>query len=137
MFVVSFVQHFIGYKNISQQLLGKIHTLNTFVKQGAVVLEAPRNIPEFFPNLFQADDPLSKHFRNNIRQYNSALSFTSLRYTSDPRLSVGGVQNFQIHGELYHMLRYINTKLHDNDPPHYVQYSYTSMILHLPRNNVS
>ena len=31
-------------------------------KQGAIVLEAPRNVPEFFSTLFQADNLLSKHF---------------------------------------------------------------------------
>ena len=31
-------------------------------KQGAIVLEAPRDIPEFISNLFRADDALSKHF---------------------------------------------------------------------------
>lgn len=69
-------------------------------KQGAIVLEAPQNVPEFISNLFQADNPLSKHFRDNIRQYNSALAFTSLKCTPDPRLPVGGIQNFR---ELYHM----------------------------------
>ena len=31
-------------------------------KQGAIVLEAPQNVLEFFSTMFQADDPLSKHF---------------------------------------------------------------------------
>ena len=64
---------------------------------------------------------MSKHFRDNIRQYNSALAFTSLKCTPDPRLPVGGIQKFQIHGELYHMQRHINAELHDNDSPHYAQ----------------
>ena len=90
-------------------------------KQGAIVLRAPRDIPEFISNLFRADDALSKHFRDNIRQYNSALAFTSLKCTPDLRLPAGGIQNFQIHGELYHMQRHINAELHDNDSAHYAQ----------------
>ena len=90
-------------------------------KQGAIVLEAPQNIPEIFSTLFQTDDSLSKHFRDNIWQHNSALAFTSLKCTPDPGLPVGGVQNFQIHGELYHMQRHINVELHDNDLSHYAQ----------------
>ena len=90
-------------------------------KQGAIVLKAPRNVPEFISNLFRADDPLSKHFRDNIWQYISTLAFTSLKYTPDLRLPARGVQNFEIHGELYHMQRHINAELHDNDSPHYAQ----------------
>ena len=81
----------------------------------------PQNIPELFSTMFQADNSLSKYFQNNIWQYNSVLAFISLKYTLDLRLSVGGVQNFQIHGELYYMQRHINTELHNNDLPHYVQ----------------
>ena len=92
-----------------------------YCKQGAIVLEAPRNVLEFILNLIQAGNLLSKHFRNNIRKYNSALAFISLKYTSDPRLPAGRVQNFQIHGELYHVKRHINADLHDNDSPHYAQ----------------
>lgn len=90
-------------------------------KQGAVVLDLPRNVFEFISNLFQAKDPLSKHFRDNVWQYNSALAFTSLKCTLDTRLPAGEIQNFQIHGELYHMHKYINVKLHDNDSLHYAQ----------------
>ena len=125
----------LGRMNIPCQFCSALHWLQERVstssrqnpwfenccKQGAIVLEAPRNVPELFSTLFRADDPLSKHFRDNIRQYNSALAFTSLKYTPDPRLPVGGVQNFQIHGELYHMQRHINAELHDNDSPHYAQ----------------
>lgn len=35
-------------------------------KQGAIVLGAPRNVLKFISTLFQADNPLSKHFRDNI-----------------------------------------------------------------------
>ena len=44
-----------------------------------------------------------------------------MKYTPDPKLPVGGVQNFQIYEELYHMQRHINTELHDNDSSHYAQ----------------
>ena len=125
----------LGRMNIPCQFCSALHWLQkrvstssrqnlrfeNYCKQGAIVLEAPQNVPELFSTLFRADDPLSKHFRDNIRQYNSALAFTSLKYTPDPRLPVGGVQNFQIHGELYHMQKHINAELHDNDSPHYAQ----------------
>ena len=61
------------------------------------------------------------HFRDNIWQYNSALAFTSLKCTPDLRLPAAIVQNFKIHGELYHMQRHINTELYDDDSPYYAQ----------------
>ena len=90
-------------------------------KQGAIVLDAPRNIPEFISNLFHAADLLSKHFRDNVWQYNSALAFTLLKCTPDTRLPAGGIQNFQIHRELYYIQRHINDELHDNNSLHYAQ----------------
>ena len=79
----------------------------------------PQNIPGFFLILFQTDDPLvSKHFRDNIWQYNSALAFTSLKYIPNPRLPIGKVQ---IHEKLYHMQRHINVELYDNNASHYAQ----------------
>ena len=47
-------------------------------------------------------DSAAKAFRNNIRKYNSALAFTSVKYTVDGR-ATGGIQCFQIHGELFHL----------------------------------
>ena len=90
-------------------------------RQGAIVLEVSQNVPDFISNLFHVDDPLSRHLRENIRQYNLASTFTSLKCTPDLRLPAGGIQNCQIHGQLYHMQRHINAELHDNDPPHYAQ----------------
>ena len=47
----------------------------------------------------------AKRFRKKIREYNSALSFTSLKYSPDNRSALlgAGVNCFQIHGELYHL----------------------------------
>lgn len=64
---------------------------------------------------------MSKHFRDNIWQYNSALAFTLLKYTPDQRLLAKEIQNFLIHGELYHMQKHINAELYNNDTSHYVQ----------------
>lgn len=64
---------------------------------------------------------MSKHTQDNIWQYNSALAFTSPKYIPNLRLPVGGIQNFQIHGELYHMQGHVNAELYDNDSPHYAR----------------
>jgi hypothetical protein len=57
----------------------------------------------------------------NIRQYNSALAFTSIAYTPDRRLGVHAYNpTFQIQGELYHLQGPLNPQA-GNDPM-YAQY---------------
>ena len=54
--------------------------------------------------LLQDSTPRARQFRKDIRKYNSALAFTSISYNKDTRLSPhGGIQCFQIHGELFHL----------------------------------
>ena len=60
--------------------------------------------PEAIQKLFTRQDPTSKEFRNNIRQYNNAFAFTSLGV---PKRRVvarngGGPYSFRIQGELCH-----------------------------------
>ncbi|KAH0614326.1 uncharacterized protein H6S33_006212 [Morchella sextelata] len=60
-------------------------------------------------------------FRSRIREYNSALTFTSVKYTSDERIDrqAGGVTCFQIHGELYHLQGPLTAAA--NDTPAFAQ----------------
>ena len=74
----------------------------TCCKQGDVVLEHLKDPPEYLQYLLSSMDSTAKAFRNNIRKYNSALAFTSVKYTVDGR-ATGGIQCFQIHGELFHL----------------------------------
>lgn len=92
-------------------------------------MEVLQNISEFISNLFNATDFLSKYFSDYIQQYNLALTFISLKYTCDPRLPAGRVQNLQIPWELYYRQKNINAELHDDDTLYYA--NYTSMILYL------
>lgn len=60
--------------------------------------------PPFLRELLVAVTARAKRFRNNLRQYNAAFAFTSLRYNPDERVdNRQGVSTFQIHGELYHL----------------------------------
>ena len=70
--------------------------------------------PEYLHYLLTSLDSEAKHFRTEIRKYNSALAFTSIKYTIDERLkqTLGGIQCFQIHGELFHL----QGPLQDVDP---------------------
>ena len=61
--------------------------------------------PEYLQYLLSFADSEAKTFRNNIRKYNSTLAFTSVKYNVDDHTycSLGGIQCFQIHGELFHL----------------------------------
>ncbi|KAH0603160.1 uncharacterized protein H6S33_008164 [Morchella sextelata] len=74
-------------------------------KKGDVQLLPLQAPPPYLQYLLQSTDPVARRFRTSIREYNSALTFTSVKYTADQRAPAqsGGLQCFQIHGELYHM----------------------------------
>lgn len=83
-------------------------------------MEILQNILDFISNLFHTNNLLSRHFQENIWQYNSVLTFISLKCIPDLRFPTRGIQNFQIYRELYYIQRQINTELYNNDPTHYV-----------------
>ncbi|KAH8144449.1 uncharacterized protein LAJ45_11579 [Morchella importuna] len=74
-------------------------------KKGDIQLPALGQAPEYLQYLLESTDSVPKQFRARIREYNSALTFTSVKYNSDERVGaqVAGVRCFQIHGELYHL----------------------------------
>jgi hypothetical protein len=68
-----------------------------------VILPPVREPPPYLIYLLTGDDPLCRSFRTNIRAYNYALAFTSVSYKKDARIDFsGGIQCFQIHGQLFH-----------------------------------
>lgn len=73
---------------------------------GSVQLPAPAPAPDLLEQLFTALTPEAKAFRENIRQYNSALAFTSLGAQIDDSVNRGGggPPVFKIHGELHHRI---------------------------------
>jgi hypothetical protein len=72
-------------------------------KKGDVVLPLIREPPRELYTLLTGDDPRCRSFRANIRAYNSAFAFTSVSYKKDGRINfTGGIQCFQIHGQLFH-----------------------------------
>jgi hypothetical protein len=83
-------------------------------------------VPEDLKRLFtsQVDDD-AKYFRDNIRYFNSHLSFTSLGVTLNRRVSTAagtGVYTFHACGGLYHALDDLVSA--DNDPRHLQLYIY-------------
>lgn len=71
---------------------------------GSVILE-PMPVPHpLLQTLLTENNAEARHFRKEIQSYNNAFTFTSCSYTPDTRIThQGGVQPFQIHGELFHL----------------------------------
>ena len=90
-------------------------------KKGDVALSKLSTPPDVLRALVSEDTVEGKHFRKNIRKFNSALSFTSLKYTPDTRTALlgPGIQCFQIHGELYHIQGPIEPR--DGSQPQFAQ----------------
>ena len=79
-------------------------TFNKCCTSGSIVLEAMPVPYPLLQTLLTENNAEARHFRKEIRSYNNALTFTSCRYTPDTQIThQGGVQPFQIHGELFHL----------------------------------
>ena len=71
--------------------------------QGQVQLPALKEPPRYLRELLCGIDPLSKTFKDNIRQYNAAFAFTSLGVKIDQAITnAPGPYSFRISGELHH-----------------------------------
>ncbi|KDR74073.1 hypothetical protein GALMADRAFT_71234, partial [Galerina marginata CBS 339.88] len=77
--------------------------------QGKIKLPKLDLLPPEIRDLYFNDDPLSKNFREHIRNYNNALAMTSLGITSDDSINQprrgrpAGPWVFKIHGQLSHL----------------------------------
>jgi hypothetical protein len=90
-------------------------------KKGEIVLPPVREPPDLLKRLLTRDHPNSDSFIKHIRQYNSALAFTSIAYTPDRRLRANEYNpTFQIQGELHHLQGPLN--LQAGREPIYAQY---------------
>src|SRR5437667_5861870 len=71
---------------------------------GAIDLPHWNSLPNFLRRLLtDPEDPKAKHFRDNIRRYNAAHAFTSIKCEDGFRApGAHGPKSFQIHGQLYH-----------------------------------
>jgi hypothetical protein len=89
--------HFIQEQTASDKLF------EMCCKRGDAVLDLIRAPPAELRALLEGQDPRGRAFRQNIRAYNGALTFTSMSYTQDRRLDLsGGLHCFQAHGEVFH-----------------------------------
>jgi len=74
-------------------------------KHGSVSLPMLQPPPVPLNSLLSGQDPEAKGFRSDLRLWNSTFSFTSVAHKMDERSAMhgGGIRNFQIEGELYHL----------------------------------
>ena len=94
---------------------------------GNVQLPAVAPPPPQLSYLFMGSTSEAQRFRENIRQYNAALAFTSLGAKVDNTVNAGGggPPTFRIHGELRHQLGSLLPR--DGERPVYAQlYIYDS-----------
>ncbi|KAI0769480.1 hypothetical protein BC629DRAFT_1642421, partial [Irpex lacteus] len=95
--------------------------------QGRVHLPPLEPPPYSLQRLYDARTPQAKEFRQNIRQYNAALAFTSLGAKIDDSVLHGsGPYVFRIHGELCHLAGSLLAP-----PEHQPQYS--QLYIHDPQ----
>jgi len=77
----------------------------TCCAKGKVILPFLQELPPPLDILLTGHDSRSRSFRQNIRMYNSALSFTSMGAKIDHQFTgTSGVYTFRIHGEMYHRI---------------------------------
>ena len=92
---------------------------STCCQKGAVSLPLLPNPPAFLRQVLKGEDRRSIKFRDNIRQYNMALAFTSLGVKEDRLVNRRGGWVFCISGELCHFIGSLRPDEHE--PPKYVQ----------------
>ncbi|CAL1382226.1 unnamed protein product [Linum trigynum] len=89
-------------------------------KQGKVKLPPRRNPPEFLKQLLESENPLSRHFRQFIRQYNGVFCFISLGGKVDRNINDGrGVYVYSIGGQIYHSIGSLLPP--EGQPPRFAQ----------------
>jgi hypothetical protein len=90
-------------------------------KRGEIVLLPPSEPPDLLKRLLTYDHLNSNSFFQHIRQYNSALAFTSVAYTPNRRLGTHAYNpSLQIQGELHHFQGPLIPQRHRD--PVYAQY---------------
>ena len=82
-------------------------TMGFCCRKGKIKLANPDTPPELM-KLWTSDDPASRHFRDNIRFFNSHFSFTSLccHLDSDTTNTLKHpIYTFRAHGQMYHNIQ--------------------------------
>jgi hypothetical protein len=117
--------HFVGER------LSKSSRINpkfgTCCLQGQVLLDPFLDAPPTLKNLLAGVGPISRTFREKIRQYNAAFAFTSTSVKfNDAALNGSGPYSFRLHGDLYHQMGTLLPR-NENQP------AYAQLYIHDPQ----
>ncbi|XP_070677722.1 uncharacterized protein [Malus domestica] len=95
-------------------------TLNMCCLKGRVALPPIQSPPEMVA-LFSDQTNEGRHFRQNIRAYNHAFSFTSMGVHVDERINISGrgIYTFRAQGALYHKIGGLLP--HEGNRPRFLQ----------------
>ena len=106
----------------------KLHPqFTTCCQTGQVDLPFLPEPPSFLKSVLEGVDHDSKEFRQNIRQYNMALAFTSLGVNEDKLVNRRGGWVFRVSGELCHLIGSLHPD--EGEAPAYAQlYIYDSQL---------
>jgi len=96
--------HWTAESSPSRRPRGGEASFESCCKQGKVLIERMRPLPEPLNVLMSGGDTQAQALREGLRRWNSIFAFTSIKFNMDNRMSeIGGsFQLFQIHGALYH-----------------------------------
>lgn len=86
--------------------LGINATFSTCCMQGKILLPPLHEPPDILKNFLTDDSPQAKHFRKDIRGFNSSLAFASLGVKED-LLQSHGPYTFRISGSVYHRIGHL------------------------------
>ncbi len=99
--------------------------------QGQVKLPPLLPAPAILQNLLCGNNPLSKAFLQDIRQYNAALAFTSLAVKVDEAITnSSGPYCFHVSGKLHHWMGFLL-------PEEEGKLSYAQLYIHDPAEALS
>ncbi|KAK0431829.1 hypothetical protein EV421DRAFT_1672840, partial [Armillaria borealis] len=99
--------------------------------QGQIKLPHLCPAPTILQNLLCGDNPMSKAFLKDIRQYNAALAFTSLAVKVDEAITnSSGSYCFRVSGELHHQMGSLLANEGEN-------LSYAQLYIHDPEEALS
>ena len=102
-------------------------TFSACCGNGNIKLPPLKNPPDLLKNLLTGNTHRHKHFRDNIRAYNSSLAFASLCLTGQEfKFKHPGPYCYRINGQLYHVLSQMQPE-HGQQPTFSQIYIYTTM----------
>lgn len=89
-------------------------------KDGKIILPKLNDPPQTLQQLLHGDNDKSKHFRDNIRSYNSMFSFTSIGAKIDTSINKGkSPPIIKMQGQNYHLMGSLLPA--DGEPPKFAQ----------------